>query len=474
MRILTILLCLTSLKITAQQPHTGAALDSVQILVRRLYNANQPDSIYTLTNESFRSQIPVGKFREFISGVSKNLGRWQSSASLQLMGSIYHYKAFFRNTTMDFLIQLDIQQKISLFALQPYQPVVTRKISVLTTNPLHSSLDRQVDSAMREYVTDGRTVGLAIGILRNDSLFTYGYGETVKGNKYIPDRNTMFEIGSITKTFTAALLAVAVRHGTVRLDDPVSRYLPDSIPPLRSGGVDVTLKMLANHTSGLPRMAANWNVGSDFTVTNPYAIYDDQALFAYLKNAVFAHKPGTTYEYSNVAVGLLATILSRLAGKSYERLVADMITQPLQLNDTKIAVSESDKKRLAQGYDATGLTVPAWTFQALAGAGAIRSTTNDLLRYLQANIGKGPAELVKTFKMTHQQTFADKNSAQTAGLGWHIVNRTGWWWHNGGTGGFLSFVGFNPDRKTAFVLLVNSTARPLDGLDWKLIKAAGL
>lgn len=474
MRILTIIFYLTVIGATAQRSPTEVALDSTQTLVRRFYNANQPDRIYALTNEDFRRQISAEQFNEFITSASAGLGRWQSSALPQLVGVTWHYKAFFRKTTMDFLLQLDSQQKISLFALKPHQSPVTRKTSVLTNNPLRSWLDRQVDTAMHAYVVDNRSVGLSVGILRNDSLFVYGYGETAKNNGRIPDGHTLYEIGSVTKTFTAALLADAVRRGTVRLGDPVSRYLPDSLPPLRSGGKDVTLAMLANHTSGLARMATNWDVGSAFTVSDPYATYDERALLAYLTKPIFAHKPGTTYEYSNLATGLLGTILVWRAGKPYEQLIADVITQPLRLNDTKITSSATDPERLALGYDATGLVAPVWTFRALVGAGGLRSTANDLLRYLQANVGRGPTELAKTLQMTHQQTFANEDSVRAVGLGWNIVNRTGWWWHNGGTGGFRSFVGFNPTRKTAIVLLANSTAQGLDGLDWKLIKAAGL
>ncbi len=474
MRLLLLFCSLIFLKAAAQPAPANVAPDSVQALVREFYNANQSDRVYALTNENFQRQIPTETFREFITGTFANMDAWQSSTQPRLVGNVWHYKAVFRNATMDFLIQLDGQRKISLFALQPTQAPVRRKATVLTTNSLRSLLDRQVDAAVQDYVTNDRVVGLSIGILRNDSLFTFGYGETAKGSGHSPDGSTLFEIGSVTKTFTAALLADAIRRGVVRLEDPVSQYLPDSLPRLRHNGIDVTLKMLANHTSGLPRMATNWNAGSAFALADPYAVYDEQALFAYLKTPTFAHKPGTIYEYSNLATGLLGTVLTRLAGKSYEQLLTEVICGPLQLNDTRLTLTASDESRRAQGYDETGLMTSAWTFRALAGAGAIRSTATDLLRYLRANVGTGPAALVDALRATHEQTFADENPVETVGLGWHIVNRTGWWWHNGGTGGFRSFVGFNPVHKTAFVLLTNSAAQPLDGLDWKLIKAAGL
>ena len=237
--------CFAILTSNAQPSAGQRAVDSTQALVWKFYNADQPDSIYELTNANFQSQFTAGQFRDFIMGAKAGLGQWQSAQSPTFVGNTWHYQTSFHSATMDFLLQLDAQRKISLFALKPYQSPVSRKTKVLTNNPLRTSLDRQVDEAMRDYVGDGRTVGLTIGILRHDSLFTFGYGETATGTGRIPNDSTLFEIGSVTKTFTAALLADAVRRGVVHLDDPVSQYLPDSIPPLRYKGVNVTLKMLA-------------------------------------------------------------------------------------------------------------------------------------------------------------------------------------------------------------------------------------
>ncbi|GAB3500645.1 hypothetical protein GCM10027341_26280 [Spirosoma knui] len=473
LRLLIVLSCLSSSAATAQQSSLDQSLDSTEVLVRNAYNADQPEKLYAMTNGLFQQQVSESQFHAFITGAAAGLGKWKSSEKPLLIGSTFHFKAFFEKATMDFLLNLDPQKKIALFALQPLrETAVTRSAKVITNNPLRTPLDRQVDAALRDYTTNAQTVGISVGILRNDSLFTYGYGETVKGTGRVPDKATVFEIGSISKTFTATLLADAVRRGLVNLDDPVSKYLPDSIPVLTYKGVVVTLKMLANHTSGLPRMASNWNTGIGFTIQNPYAVYDEPLLFSYLKKPKFQHSPGTTYEYSNLATGLLGTILARQAGQSYEQLLKQVVSEPLGLQQTKITMNTGDSTNMAAGYDESGLITPKWTFQALTGAGAIRSTTADLLRYLQANMGKASSALVQDFELTHQQTFSDENPVQTIGLGWHIVNRTGWLWHNGGTGGFRSFVGFNPTNKTGVVILTNSVSVPLDGLDWKLIKAA--
>lgn len=474
MRFLILLGCFVVTMVGAQPLTMERSLDSTEALIRKFYNANQPDKLYALTNDLFQKQISADQFRSFITGASASLGRWKSSERPVLVRSTYHFKAFFKNAVMDLLLNLDHQKKIGLLALQPHQEtVVTRKKAVLTDNPLRTVLDQQVDRAVQDYVTNARTVGLSIGILRNDSLFTYGYGETALENGHIPDKTTLFEIGSVSKTFTSLLLASAVQRGLMKLDDPISKYLPDSLPVLQHDGVVVTLKMLANHTSGLPRMAGNWSTGANFDSQNPYAIYDEKALFAYLKKPGFRHRPGTAYEYSNLAAGLLGSILAHQSGKLYEQLLTDVITRPLGMQQTKVTFSVADTARVATGYDESGRVAPRWDFEALAGAGAIRSTTDDLLRYIQGNLGAAPPDLNQAISLTHQETFAGANPVETVGLGWHIVKRTGWLWHNGGTGGFRSFVCFHPVHKTGLVILTNA-AVPLDGLDWAIIKAASL
>src|SRR5207244_1996226 len=124
---------------------------------------------------------------------------------------------------------------------------------VKSDNRLLTALDKQVDSAVRPYINLAITTGVSIGILRNGKMYFYNYGETAKGNKKLPNQHTIYEIGSISKTFTATLLADAVSNGKISLGDPVSKYLPARIPALEFEGVPVTIKMLSNHSSGIPR-----------------------------------------------------------------------------------------------------------------------------------------------------------------------------------------------------------------------------
>jgi len=461
--------------LTSVAQSTRQTVDSTAALVRTHYNARQPDSIYALTDASFKRAISTVQFTKFITDSFTALGLWQSTGEPRITSDGYRYPVRFANGSLDFLLALDNQRKIAAFALQPAQqpkkPERTRQ-EILTSNALRTALDRQVDSAVSAYMRKPEAVGLSVGILRNDSLFVYGYGETQTGNKRIPTGNTLFEIGSVSKTFTDVLLADAVRRGLVKLDDPASNYLPDSLPPLRYDGVTVTLRMLANHTSGLPRLPTNLDAGPSYNPQNPYAHYDERSLFAYLRKAQFTHKPGSVYAYSNLGMGLLGTILSRRAGKSYEQLLAEVIIRPLGLSNTFVTLPAD--KQLVQGYDAEGKSAHLWDFQALTGAGGIRSTVNDLLRILQANLGKAPASLLKDLQIAQQPTHTEEATHVTVGLGWHINSKTGWWWHNGGTGGFRSFAGFNPKKKTGIIVLTNAQIDSPDEVAGQVIKAAGL
>ncbi len=465
---LTLLVCLAGLSTWAQTP-TAIPLDSLVRLSEKHYNAQQPDSLYRRLTTGFRQQVSEANWRAFLTDSYAQTGRWLRSEPLGAANGFTNYKATFERDTRLFKLASDADGRIAGFGLSPYEnPVVAGK-KLITSNPLRTPLDHRLDSIVQAYHGQHPLVGLSIGIVRNDSLFRYGYGEKIAGNGQIPDASTLFEIGSVSKTFTATLLADAIRRGLLRLDDPVSQHLPDSIPPLLKDGVEVTIRMLANHTSGLPRMPNNF-MQSGFSVENPYRLYDRAALFAFLKTAKLSSTPGTTYGYSNLAVGLLGILLELRTGQSYEQQLQTVITQPLGLVHTKVSLLETDKKTLAQGHTRAGKPTSNWDFDALVGAGGIRSTVNDLLTYLQAELGRGPGPLTGLMQTTQQITF--RNGQRIIGLGWH-QNKIGavpWFLHNGGTGGYVSFVSFNPQNKTALIVLSNAAVN-IDDMAIALIGA---
>ncbi|HSC37381.1 MAG TPA: serine hydrolase domain-containing protein, partial [Chitinophagaceae bacterium] len=258
------------------------------------------------------------------------------------------------------------------------------------SNPLSTPTDKKVDEIARAYLLRPNTAGLSIGILKDGKTYFYGYGETARGNNSLPGPETIFEIGSITKTFTATLLATAVQEGKLRLDDPVNKYLPDSIPVLQYNNRVVTITDLSNHTSAIPRMPSNFGK----TITdrrNPYINYTVENLYSFLAHLQLTRDPGTQFEYSNAAVGLLGTILQKMYNDSYESLIVKYICDPLSVQDTRVFIRKNDSARFAKGYNDQGEQTSQWDLPAaFAGAGAIRSTASDMLKYAAAQLGKAP------------------------------------------------------------------------------------
>ena len=270
------------------------------------------------------------------------------------------------------------------------------------------------------------------------------------------DENTVFEIGSLTKVFTTMLLAEASGRGEVKLDDPISKFLPADIKTPMRGGKQITLLDLATHTSALPRMPSNF---APKNPANPYADYTAAQMYEFLSGYELPRDIGKQYEYSNFGITLLGHILSLRAKMSYEDLVKARILQPLKMNDTTIALSPALKQRTAQGFDANGEAASLWDFGGLGGAGALRSTAKDMAKFIAANIGLTKTDLSANFIET-RKPLREISAKMKVGLGWHILPATATTgevvWHNGGTGGFRSFAGFDAARKKGIVILTNS------------------
>lgn len=264
------------------------------------------------------------------------------------------------------------------------------------------------------------------------------------------DRDSIFEIGSVTKTFTSLLLADAVTRGEVTLDTPVEKLLPGFTIP-KAGDRAITLLDLATHRSGLPRLPDNMKQKD---AKNPYADYSAADLKAFLAQHKLAFAPGEHFEYSNLGAGLLGYALAQRAGTTYEKLVHDRIFVPLAMHDTTITLTPKQKEHFAAGHTADGAAQIPWDLDALAGAGAIRSTAGDMLKYVRAFMQpSGPLAKAIALAVTPQRDAGNQRIA----LAWLIDASRGRAvvWHNGQTGGFSSFAGFTADGKRGAVVLTN-------------------
>ena len=442
--------------------------DSVYAQIQKFFNAKQADSLYALGGERFKKTLSREAFRSIADQQLFPLNGIKGSSLMSFVNnSVATYKLIFEAVTMQFQISLDQNDKFDMFLFQPFNQITEDKLApAVTSNKLLSSMDKLVEQAARPYIQKATTVGLSIGILKDGKITTYNYGETARGNKWLPTSNTIFEIGSITKTFTATLLAYYVNEGKVKLNDPVTKYLPDSVaanPALKT----VTLQSLSNHTSGLARMPGNLDfAGAD--ALNPYKNYNKQQLFSYLKSCKLNSAPGERYDYSNLGVGLLGTILSQISGKAFDQMVAELICKPLMLQSTVQHLSEAKRVNLTAVYNTSGSVTPAWDFDVLAPCGALHSSVNDLLIYARANMNSGADKLGKAFALTHQITFSKDLKL---GLAWHIIVVDGveYYFHNGGTYGSSSFLAFNTQKNLAVVILSNS-AESTDAIGTDILK----
>src|ERR1035437_9909819 len=323
------------------------------------------------------------------------------------------------------------------------------RIALASTVSLRAADIAEIRSIMANRVESGRAVGMVTGVIDEKGRQVVASGKVSLDGTQQPDGDTVFEIGSVTKVFTSLILADMIEKGEVKPDDPVSKFLPATVKVPSRNGREITLLDLSMQVSGLPRLPDNLKPADP---ANPYADYDAAKLYEFLSRYTLTRDPGEKYEYSNLAVGLLGHALALKAGMSYEELLRRRIFDPLGMSGTSITLSEAQKKRLAPGYDGGLKPVKNWDFAVLAGCGAVRSTVNDMLKFVAANL-----ELTDTplkFAVTKGIGAPDLE----IGMAWHVFTKfdTRIWWHNGGTYGYRSFVGFNPAKKEGVVLLCNT------------------
>ena len=318
--------------------------------------------------------------------------------------------------------------------------------------PPDPALRIQIVAVVLPALREGCHVGIVVGVIRNGHSQIRGYGSISRFSPDPPDGRTLFEIGSITKTFTAALLADMAARGEVALDEPVQQLLPDFKIPRRNGK-QITLAHLASHTSGLPRLPHDFAL-SRKDALNPYVYYGLDQLRTSLAGQPLERDPGDRYSYSNLGVGLLGQALAHRAGIPYEQLLRERILLPLGLEDTAIDLTADQQSRLAPGHAGAGDPVPNWDLGALVAAGALRSNVGDMITYLRANM-EGKTPMLET---GHVPRISKGNLE--IGLAWHrsplesvAGKRT---WHNGGTGGYRSFLGFIKEPSIGVVVLANS------------------
>lgn len=329
---------------------------------------------------------------------------------------------------------------------------------------------RAVARIVGKLTTSGRVHGLVVGFVTPAGRVTYGFGHSGEDRRSkAPDGTTLFEIGSITKTFTGQMLAQAVMEGRLRVTDPMRLYLPSGIITKTSPLYWVSMLDLATHTSGLPEAPSNLPSKDP---RNPLAGYSTAMLLDYLKTAKPMSPVGRTFYYSNTAAGLTGYILARLWDTDYETLVKTRLCAPLFMRDTTITLTPDQQARMTHGHDAQGNVVPNWDVTGLEGAGAFRSTADDLLSYAAANLGIRPTPLLPVMKLAQlPRKHVASIPTLSIGLFWNTMNFGGkaFVMHAGRSGGYFALVLMSPEDGTGVVLL-SDTEGDFSDDGWKLLE----
>jgi len=305
--------------------------------------------------------------------------------------------------------------------------------------------------------------GIVLGIIDAEGSRVIAYGRA--RGKADAQENSIMDLCSVSKLFTATLLADMVERGEVKLEDGIDKFLPPDWKTPSRNNRKITLLDLATHTSGLPTVPGNSPPRQD---ERPgYVDYSERQLREFLAGCELTREIGSEYEYSNLGMGLLGFVLSRRSRKSLEDLFYERIWRPLKMKRTgsRAKLSRLYPKEMTVSYFADGKEAPHWPMSpVLAGAGDYYSSVPDMLRFLGANMGIIPSPLARAMKRAQQGYRSRGTPGGEIGLGW-MINKSAaedYLTHSGGSGAYSSFVGINKKLGRGVVILGNSYSEVID------------
>lgn len=310
-----------------------------------------------------------------------------------------------------------------------------------------------IKSIIKQEVINKRSKSIVVGIINANGRQILSEGRLSDENPALPDSNTIYEIGSITKVFTSLLLAdMSLKH-QLSLTDPISKYLPKSLKTPVKNGQEITLLNLSTHRAGFPRNAFNLDPKN---LDNPFADYTINRLYEYVSKFEPSREINSRWEYSNIGYALLGHILSLVAQNDFDTLVNQSICKPLNMNSTFFSLPQK-LRNVATGHTEYGMPTNDWDL-LLAGGGGLRSNVNDLLIFVAANLGFIKTDLHPAMELCHvPQAKKDGNDGYIT-MGWTLRNDRGEQilWKDGGTGGYRTFLGIDIKNRFGVVVLSNS------------------
>ena len=322
------------------------------------------------------------------------------------------------------------------------------------------------DTALKEWLGK-RTGAVAMARVTAQGVTFHQAGQLSPEHPEPPTPDTQWEIGSVTKVFTGILLAKSEAAGKVSRNDPAAKFLLPADDPDIARFQKITLLSLTTHTSGLPRLPKNMKL---WWVEDPYAKYNGKLLIEGFRKHGPVASGAEEVGYSNFGVGLLGEALGKAWGKSYAEVLPEQILQPLGLNQTTLAMAgQAAPANFAPPLE-KGKTTNRWTFDSVAPAGALISSTREMALFLQACMGQRDTPLKESLEESMKPLKPTDDFPGSVGMGWFTLDgEKPVIWHNGATGGFQSFLGFCPVIKEGVVLLTNCGKGP-DGFGIKLLK----
>ena len=451
-------------------PAIMCAQNSEQSVINQIittYNSKDYVSFYDLLSPDFKSQMSQNDLKEFLNeNIYNYYGNLKTIDFVSEKNGQKFYNSNFEKGNLDLLLVFNKAFKIDGLSFTPPKVESQPKSNIASNNKMISKLDTIVDNLVKTHILDKANVGISLSIIQNGKTSFYHYGETKQETNNLPKNYTIYEIGSVSKTFTGILLAQAISDNKIKLEDDIRKFLPQKFTNLSFEEKPILVKHLINHTSTLPRLPENLSLQPNYDAENPYLNYSKAMIFDYLINFEMKIQPGINQEYSNFGIAVLGLVLENIYKKPFDFLVTKYISKPFQMTNTYENVPQIEISNFATGYQKDGTASKHWDLVNFAAAGGIKSTIDDMSKFLQENI----LETNPNLKLSHFPTYI--NDKQSTGLAW-MINKTKEGntliWHNGGTGGFTSFCGFIKEKKCGIVILNNSTTN-VDALAISILK----
>lgn len=416
-----------------------------------LYNQENFEGIFNMFSQEMKEALPLESTNGFLAGLKGQAGMIQTSEFSHEVNGFSCFKTQFENMLFALNLAVDDSGSIIGLMVNPYSPPMER---VKAENKLSGASKILTDSELALIYDHSASfpeeVQMAIAVIQNGHLEFYGAKREGDDLVTLDNRNEIFEIGSISKVFTACLLAEHLSEGKITLTDNVNDHFDFGF----KDAVPLSFVSLANHTSGLPGLPSNLDI--EASEDEPYKNYDGADLEEYLKFHLQLTKENLSqYNYSNLGTGLLGYTCGKIAGTNYETFLKNTITTRYEMPNTT-TLHKDYRDKLVKGRDDNGEVVSNWEFQALAGAGGILSNVRDLSSFALAHFDVNNKSLALTRESSHVH-----NDALELGLGWHILkdkSEHDWFFHNGGTNGYTSSMVIEPEEKNAVIILTNLSA----------------